>query len=111
MFIGFLIGVLVGGIVGALTMACTRISGDISQREYCNELCQAVDNELQEILNYADKKITLFELKNIIHKLKKSCAQAQVNIRDENIIKFYTGEMNAFQICLDLLDHLWMGGN
>ena len=111
MFAGFLIGVLVGGLIGTISMCLMFVSSNEVGKGYDTDARRAIVSELQEILNDKNKKITLFELKDIIQKLKKDCVQAQVNIIDKSIIKFYTGEINAFQICLDLLEHLWVGEN
>ena len=111
MFAGFLIGMLIGGLIGTVSMCLMFIGSNEADKECDIETRKEIVNELQNILNDKNKKITLFELKDIIQKLKKDCVQVQVNVIDKNIIKFYTGEINAFQICLDLLDHLWIGGN
>ena len=58
------------------------------------------DIALQEILQ-SDKPLTLQKVKDIICELKNDC----VRFNEERYTAgFYNGEMNAFYICLDLLD-------
>lgn len=63
--------------------------------------------ELRAILD-SDKKITINELCEIIYELKQDCINESHRLTMENIencdIRFYDGEVNAFYICLDLLD-------
>lgn len=84
--------------------------------------------ELREILE-SDDKLTIKEVQEIIHKLNQDCswricevarrefstsdsidyANDYINdcldtIRAENERQFYQGEVNAFYICLDLLN-------
>lgn len=67
--------------------------------------------ELHKILDDENRKISFSELQNILHELKQDCLHEQVNLdptaRD---YRFYDGEQNAFYICLDLLEHLDLGG-
>lgn len=63
--------------------------------------------ELHEILDDENKKLPLKELKQAIYELKQDCFNELSNC--ENSIattRFYQGEQNAFQIVLDLLEHL-----
>ena len=58
------------------------------------------DIALREILQ-SDKPLTLQKVKDIIYELKNDC----VRFNEESYTAgFYNGEMNAFYICLDLLD-------
>ena len=61
--------------------------------------------KLQEILQ-SDEPLTLEQIKQIIYELKNDCV---VQSYDENLWKagFYTGEGNAFYICLDLLSKMY----
>lgn len=111
MFAGIVIGIFIGGIFGAGIMCCIQIASNTSSVDCNAESNKLIDDELQKILNNEDKRITLFELKDILRRLKKACVQSQTNVIDKGVIKFYVGEINAFQICLDLLEHLWIGGN
>lgn len=74
--------------------------------------------ELHEILDNKNRKLSLAELKQVIYELKQDCfnqtndlleetAKGEVE-REEYVHKngFYDGEQNAFQIVLDLLEHL-----
>lgn len=64
--------------------------------------------ELHQILS-GENKYTKKELCNILYKLKEDCykeysiAVENGNMKDQ---RYYAGEQNAFQICLDLLEHL-----
>lgn len=59
-------------------------------------------DELQKILQ-SDDCLTLDEIKNIIYELKNDCVMFK---EDRYEAGFYNGEMNAFYICLDLLDKM-----
>lgn len=56
--------------------------------------------KLYEILS-SDMQLSLDDVKEIIYELKNDCCQFH---KDEFQAGFYSGEMNAFYICLDLLD-------
>lgn len=56
--------------------------------------------KLQQILQ-SDKALTLNEVKEIIYELKNDCV---VFREDRYEAGFYNGELNAFYICLDLLE-------
>ena len=56
-------------------------------------------NELQKYL-CSDEKIRKEKLKQIIWELHQDCFNEQAETND----RFYLGEMNAFRICLDLLE-------
>lgn len=60
--------------------------------------------ELHLILDNPRKKVTVKELKQIVYELKMDCVGELAC--GEHMASFYTGEVNAFQIVLDLLDHL-----
>lgn len=70
-------------------------------------------NELHEILDNENKKLSLKELEQVIYELKQDCFNQEYLLldvfRSEEVkmqIKYYQGEQNAFQIVLDLLEHL-----
>lgn len=68
-------------------------------------------SELHEILDNEDRKLSKAELEEIIYKLKQDCAdevyKRMLGTIEEAIeTEFYSGEQNAFQIVLDLLEHL-----
>lgn len=56
--------------------------------------------KLQEILQ-RDETLSLKEIKNIIYELKNDCLHFE---EDDYRAGWYNGEMNAFYICLDLLE-------
>lgn len=56
--------------------------------------------KLQEILS-SDEQLSLDDVKEIIYELKNDCCQFN---EEPYKAGFYNGEMNAFYICLDLLD-------
>ena len=60
--------------------------------------------KLQDILQNK-KELTIDEIKQIIYELKNDCVGA-AEITNRYECGFYNGEMNAFYICLDLLDKL-----
>lgn len=65
--------------------------------------------ELHEILDDENRKLTADELKEVVYQLKKDAfTEWNKSLRGENlyISQYYSGEGNAFQICLDLLEHL-----
>ena len=65
--------------------------------------------ELHEILDDENRKLTVEGLKAVIYKLKQDTftESIKIDILDDIYGKaFYSGESNAFQICLDLLEHL-----
>lgn len=65
--------------------------------------------ELHEILDDENRKLTADGLKAVIYKLKQDTFNEsnKIDILDDIYGKaFYSGESNAFQICLDLLEHL-----
>lgn len=66
-------------------------------------------NELHEILDDENRKLTADELKEIVYQLLLDTTDEwNKNIGSENlyISQFYCGETKAFRICLDLLEHL-----
>jgi hypothetical protein len=66
-------------------------------------------NELHVILDDENKTITPQELNQIIYELKNDClakADETLDVDNPGTYKYYSGEANAFQIVLDLLDHL-----
>lgn len=67
--------------------------------------------ELHKILDDETRKISPSELQNILYELKQDCLHEQVNLDPTaHNYRFYDGEQNAFYICLDLLEHLDLGG-
>ena len=70
--------------------------------------------ELHEILDDENKKLSPAELRQVIYELKQDafnefgkCLETKSLKRQEiRNIGFYDGEQNAFQIVLDLLEHL-----
>ena len=67
--------------------------------------------ELHEILDNPQRKLTAEELKEVIYQLKQDCwgkyykENDKANANNYHLAT-YSGEANAFQICLDLLEHL-----
>lgn len=63
--------------------------------------------ELHEILDNKDRKLSVAELKHIIYEMKKDSYSV---FEKYNPLywkhHYYNGEQNAFQIVLDLLEHL-----
>ena len=67
--------------------------------------------ELHEILDDENRKLTTDELKEVVYQLKRDCWGEYYKEYDrtnaDNIkLITYSAEANAFQICLDLLEHL-----
>lgn len=64
--------------------------------------------QLHEILDDKKRKVSKVELAQIIYELRQDCFDEIYN--NENLTnlqeRFYLGESNAFQICLDLIEHL-----
>ena len=60
--------------------------------------------KLQDILQNKEE-LTIDEIKQIIYELKNDCVGA-AEITNRYECGFYNGEINAFYICLDLLDKL-----
>lgn len=66
-------------------------------------------NELHEILDDENRKLTADELKEVVYQLKCDIFNEALKADDNEDIYhlgYYNGETNAFQICLDLLEHL-----
>lgn len=70
--------------------------------------------ELHEILDDEHRKLSKKELEQVIYELKQDCFN-EVYCLDQGYHSpktaeayehFYMGESNAFQICLDLIEHL-----
>lgn len=64
--------------------------------------------ELHEILDNEHRKLSKKELEQVIYELKQDCfnelyGDEMLSIEQN---RYYMGESNAFQICLDLLEHL-----
>lgn len=68
--------------------------------------------ELHEILDNPNNKITSEELAEIIFQLKKDASKEAMklydytDVRSQKLQQWYYGEVNAFYIVLDLLEHL-----
>jgi hypothetical protein len=65
--------------------------------------------ELHEILDDENRKLTADELKEVIYQLKQDAFEKYCEEMSKDNIpnsQFYGGETNAFQIFLDLLEHL-----
>ena len=58
-------------------------------------------DELQKYL-CSEEKISKEKLEQIIYELHNDCFKEQIKTDD----RFYLGEVNAFRICLDLLDKM-----
>lgn len=63
--------------------------------------------ELHEILDNENRKLTVAELKQVVYELKQDAFNELIRSEIGGMqYKFYEGEQNAFQIVLDLLEHL-----
>ena len=65
--------------------------------------------ELHEILDDENRKITLKEYQEILFQLKHDCTQQIVDWDCDITSKeyqWYYGEMNGFQLALDLSEHI-----
>lgn len=64
--------------------------------------------ELHEILDNKNKKITLKEYQEILFQLKQDTIEEQEKYIKGNDLGYswYNGEMNAFQLALDLSEHI-----
>ena len=74
--------------------------------------------ELHEILDNENKKLSPAELRQVIYELKQDCFKEDAELLDDYVNNrcgkaryfrqngYLMGEQNAFQIVLDLLDHL-----
>lgn len=63
--------------------------------------------ELHEILDDENKKLSPTELRQVIYELKQDAFNELIRCEIGGFdYKFYEGEQNAFQIVLDLLEHL-----
>ena len=64
--------------------------------------------ELHQILDDKNKKITLKEYQEILFQLQRDTIEEQVKYIEGNDHKYswYNGEMNAFQLALDLSEHI-----
>lgn len=70
--------------------------------------------DLHKILDDENRKLSLDELKQVIYEMKQDAFNEYAKLlehktQDRKQIKdmgFYYGEVNAFYICLDLLEHL-----
>lgn len=73
--------------------------------------------ELHTILDDENKKLSLAELQQVIYDIKQDCIKMTYKLIDDEKKRtdieeyifnsgYYCGEQNAFQIALDLLEHL-----
>lgn len=66
--------------------------------------------ELHKILDDENKKISLKEYKEILFQLKCDVQNEIYKLIKEDVshpkLKWYTGEMNGFQLALDLSEHI-----
>lgn len=66
--------------------------------------------ELHEILDDENRKITLKEYQEILYQLKWDVNDEICKLAKEDVthptIKWYNGEMNGFQLALDLSEHI-----
>ena len=65
--------------------------------------------ELHEILDDENRKLTADELKEVVYQLKQDTFEKYgeaLEVENLHISQFYLGETKAFEICLDLLEHL-----
>ena len=62
--------------------------------------------ELQEILDDENRKLTADELKEVVYQLKQDTFDKALNEENIYVARYYAGETKAFNICLDLLEHL-----
>jgi hypothetical protein len=65
------------------------------------------NGELHDILDDANKKISLKEFRDILWQLKEDCFNEvhKLGVTNNNT-HFYQGEINAFYIALDLSEHI-----
>ena len=69
-------------------------------------------NELHDILDDENKKLSLKEMREVIHQLENDVIQKayeycnRTNEQENYKYGFYMGEINAFILVLDLLEHL-----
>lgn len=65
--------------------------------------------QLFEILGNPNRKLTKTELCEVLYQLKQDCFAESCKAFDKNDMhkyQYYNGEVNAFYICIDLLEHL-----
>lgn len=66
--------------------------------------------ELHKILDNENRKITLKEYQEILYQLKWDVQDEIYKLTEEYVthpkLKWYNGEMNGFQIALDLSEHI-----
>jgi hypothetical protein len=76
-----------------------------------------LENKLHKTLKNKNKKLSLQEIKQLIYELRNDSldlynkeflklVEANPRKQDYQNVGFYDGEHNAFQIALDLLEHL-----
>lgn len=67
--------------------------------------CDIINNFLKK-----KGKLHIFELKNIIYELKNEASKNKIGLSEKADIEkdyyFYDGEVNAYCICLDLIEEL-----
>lgn len=65
--------------------------------------------QLHEILDNPSKKLTKTELCQVLYELKQDCTNEGRRVFDQDDAhkyQYYMGMVNAFYICLALLEHL-----
>lgn len=62
--------------------------------------------ELHKVLDNDNAKINVAELKQMLYGMKYDCLDKVYNAETKMAESYYIGEQNAFQICLDLLEHI-----
>lgn len=68
--------------------------------------------ELHKILDNPNKQLTPAEFAEVIYELKEDVFQEAIklydytDVRSQKLQQWFFGEQNAFQIVLDLLEHL-----
>lgn len=70
--------------------------------------------QLFDILGYPSKKLTKTELCQVLRELKQDCTNEGHRVFDQDDAhkyQYYMGMVNAFYICLDLLEHLEADNN
>lgn len=59
--------------------------------------------KVQELLR-SNQKLTYAALQELIHELKEEARQNKTNAEKDREYYFYDGEINAYCLCLDLLE-------
>lgn len=62
--------------------------------------------ELHKILDDENKEISFKEFQEILFELRRDCLDEIYRSQTNNKLHYYNGEQNAFQIAIDLSEHL-----